>query len=351
MLRRWKDKKEEPTLQKTRSIRLTESAIMLAFATVLSLVKIVDLPYGGSITACSMLPVILIAYRYGTAWGLFTATAFSLLQLVTGMNSVMYGTSAGAVAVIILADYVVAFAVLGLGGVFRKAIPSQSGALAAGTLLVCVLRYICHVISGVTVWRDISIPAADSLLYSIGYNATYMIPETLITLVGAVYLSRVLDFRSDNITRAQPQAKRPDLAILYCGLWKAAVAAALIWDIKEIFPRLQVAASGEFFVLGFLDVNWVSVGVATGVGIVLAVIFFQLARRVPADSLFSALPFVGVTLAAAAGGYLIHGEVLNAAAEPENAVFSWLIVAVIAVAVLAFMALVLWRYYGRQKKG
>ena len=47
-------------MQTRKSIRLTESAIMLAFATVLSLVKIVDLPYGGSITACSMLPILLI---------------------------------------------------------------------------------------------------------------------------------------------------------------------------------------------------------------------------------------------------------------------------------------------------
>ena len=77
-------------MQTRKSIRLTESAIMLAFATVLSLVKIVDLPYGGSITACSMLPILLIAYRYGTAWGLFTAAAFSLLQIVTGMSSFTY---------------------------------------------------------------------------------------------------------------------------------------------------------------------------------------------------------------------------------------------------------------------
>ena len=45
-------KEEDNPMQKNKSIRLTESAIMLAFATVLSLIKIVDLPYGGSITAC-----------------------------------------------------------------------------------------------------------------------------------------------------------------------------------------------------------------------------------------------------------------------------------------------------------
>ena len=53
---------------------------MLAFATVLSLIKIVDMPFGGSVTACSMLPILIIAYRYGTKWGLFTAFAASLLM-------------------------------------------------------------------------------------------------------------------------------------------------------------------------------------------------------------------------------------------------------------------------------
>ena len=54
------------------AVRLTESAVMIALATILSLFKLVDLPYGGSITLASMLPVLLIAYRYGTAWGLLT---------------------------------------------------------------------------------------------------------------------------------------------------------------------------------------------------------------------------------------------------------------------------------------
>lgn len=112
-------------MEKKRALRLTESAIMLAFATILSMVKLVDLPYGGSITAFSMLPILLIAYRYGTGWGLFTAFAHSLLQLLLGMNVLSYATSAGAAVAIILLDYVVAFLVLGLGGIFRRKLRSQ----------------------------------------------------------------------------------------------------------------------------------------------------------------------------------------------------------------------------------
>ena len=43
--------------------------------------KIVDMPFGGSVTACSMLPILIIAYRYGTKWGLFTAFAAVMLHL------------------------------------------------------------------------------------------------------------------------------------------------------------------------------------------------------------------------------------------------------------------------------
>ena len=66
--------------------RLTESAIMLAIATVLSLVQFAG-PWvlGGSITFCSMLPVVMLTHRYGTRWGLLSAFTFSLLQLVLGL--------------------------------------------------------------------------------------------------------------------------------------------------------------------------------------------------------------------------------------------------------------------------
>ncbi len=291
-------------MEKKSALRLTESAIMLAFAVVLSMVKIVDLPYGGSVTAFSMLPILLIAYRYGTRWGMFTALAYSLLQLLLGLKNLTYATSAAAVVMIVLFDYVIAFVVLGLGGVFRGKLHSQGAALTAGTLLACVLRYICHVISGCTVWAGLSIPDSQALLYSLAYNATYMVPETLITIAGALYLSRVLDFGSETITRTAPQAKAPDLAVLYSGIAKAALTVAAVLDVAHIFSLLQNAETGEFDITGLANANWVMLLIATVAGIALFVLFRALAAHVPADStvtltgLFRALPFVGVAAAA-----------------------------------------------------
>ena len=365
-------------MQKNKSIRLTESAIMLAFATVLSLIKIVDLPYGGSITACSMLPILIIAYRYGTSWGLFTAAAFSLLQLVTGMNSLSYVTSAPAIAAVILLDYIIAFMVLGLGGIFRGRVKNQSTALMLSGLLACVLRYACHTIAGCTVWAGLSIPDSQALLYSLAYNATYMVPETIILILGAVYVGRVLDFRSENITRIQVQEKKPDLAVFFSGIAKAALVVAAAWDVVAIAPSLQNAETGDFDITGITAVNWLSVGVVTAVGIILAVVFFLLCKRVPADSktslkgLFTAIPFAGVALAAMGSGFFVRnaldtiasktekyiGELTAGELSAEEAVQSitaastnnWLQILVIVLAIIALLVLVTWRYFANKKQ-
>ena len=71
--------------QSFRTKRLTESALMIALSTILSFIVLFRLPFGGSITPCCMLPVILIAYRYGTKWGLCTCFAFSLIQGIQGI--------------------------------------------------------------------------------------------------------------------------------------------------------------------------------------------------------------------------------------------------------------------------
>ena len=291
-------------MEKKRALRLTESAIMLAFATILGMLKIVDLPYGGSITAFSMLPIVLIAYRYGTAWGSFTALAFSLLQLLTGLKNLTYATSVWAVVMILLFDYIVAFTVLGLAGVFRGKLGSQGAELAAGSVLACALRYLCHVVAGCTVWAGLSIPDTQALFYSLAYNATYMVPETLTTVIGAVYLAKVLDFRSESITRSAPQAKAPDLALLWSGIGKAALVVAAVFDIQHIAVLLQNPETGDFDITGIAQANWLLLAVVTVAGVALFLLFSWLASRVPADTtvklkgFFHALPFIGVAAAA-----------------------------------------------------
>ncbi len=255
-------------------IRLVESGLLLALAAVLSIVKLLDLPYGGSITACSMLPVILIAYRHGVRYGIFAATAYALIQLLLGTSTLSYFTSPLSIVAVIVLDYLVAFAVLGLGGVFRHNRP-QGQALVLGVLLTGALRYLCHVIAGCTVWAGLSIPDSAALVYSLAYNATYMLPEVLVTALGAWYLSRAVDLRGERPARVAADTRGSVWSLISAG----AVAVTAVADIVMIFRHLQDAESGDFIITGLANVDWVTVAIVTTVGAVVAAVTALIGRQ------------------------------------------------------------------------
>ena len=122
---------------KTR--RLTESALMIALAAVLAMVKVLDLPQGGSITAASMVPIIFVALRYGTRWGVFSALVFSVIQMIQGFYPPPTQTLFWFVLVVLL-DYVVAFGVLGLAPLFAKRFRNRVTGACVATVIVCLLR-------------------------------------------------------------------------------------------------------------------------------------------------------------------------------------------------------------------
>lgn len=193
-------------MEKTKSTinttqRLTETALMIALATVLAAFPIVELPMGGSVTVCSMLPIIILSYRYGTKWGLTSGLIHGIIQMMFGLNNFSYVASIGAYFVVAFADYLFAFGFLGLGGVFKKIMKNQSLTLATGTVLVSALRFLCHFLSGVTVWADYADGWKSVWHYSFAYNGSYMLVECIVTAVVAVLLSLVLDFDSKTLIR------------------------------------------------------------------------------------------------------------------------------------------------------
>lgn len=251
-----------------RVLRLTEGAVMLALATVLSLIKLIDLPYGGSVTAASAVPLVLLAFRHGVGFGTFAGLAYGLLQLAFS-SSLSYVTGFWSVAAVLVLDFIVAFAAVGLGGVFRR-VKNQPMALACGAVLYGVVRYALHVISGATVWAGISIPTAAALIYSFGYNATYMIPETIIAAAGAYFLGSVLDFRSDVPSRRVMERSRG--AGWLTALTVGAPVAAVVYDVAVIFPHVQDPETGEFTFAALSNVNWTAVCIVTGIGVLVAVV-------------------------------------------------------------------------------
>ena len=244
---------------------------------------------------------------------------------------------------------VAAFTVLGLGGIFKNAFKSQAAGLTTGTIFVCLLRYMSHVIVGFTVWRDISIPAADALIYSFVYNATYMLPETIITVVGGITLSRMLDIRGEAITRAAIKKKMPDLAVLFSGLAKTLLAIAGAADVALVFSKLQNAETGKFDITQITEVSWpVFAGISVA-AVLLSAVFLVQAKRVPADSgvelkwLFRSLPAAAVIAAAAADAVYIFYNLKQGNADMESVIK-------MAAATLAVLAALIWTIRRRKNR-
>lgn len=270
---------QSKTIGRTR--KLVECAILIAIASVLSIIKIIEMPYGGSVTIASMLPIIIIAYKYGAGWGLSSGLIFAVIQQLMGLKNLSYGTSWQAVVAIILLDYIIAFTVAGLGGVFRKKIKNQNTALVMGIILVSLLRYICHVISGATVWAGLSIPTNAALIYSLGYNATYMLPEMIVLIVVGYYLSNMIDLSENGDFKPRNADEQKGLVSLPFNIAGGlAITAGLIYDTVAVFSQIQNAETGDFDVTLLANVSWIYVAIVSAGAAAVAAIFFIIGKKV-----------------------------------------------------------------------
>ena len=169
---------------------LVEAGVMIALAMLLSLIKLYQLPQSGSITPASMLPILFFAVRWGVRPGLSAGFAYGLLQfLVSSMYpSPLFEDPFLALGSVIVLDYLLAFGVLGLAGLFK----GRRFSLPLGVLTGGFLRFIVHYISGVILWSSFAgdVPA---WLYSLIYNGSFMGVEIAICMVAALALMKPLD--------------------------------------------------------------------------------------------------------------------------------------------------------------
>ena len=182
--------------KKQKNRRLTESALMLALATILAEFAVFEFPFGGSVTLFSQVPVILISYRYGVKWGAATGLVMSVIQLIFGIKNFSYISGITAFLILALCDYLIAFTALGLGGMFKNKIKNDVLAISLGGVVVTVIRFICHFISGATIWGGYAEEGQSVLEYSFFYNISYMLPELVITVIGLIVISGVFDLNS-----------------------------------------------------------------------------------------------------------------------------------------------------------
>ncbi len=148
------------------------SAMAIALATILSNLKVIQMPMGGSVTLLSMLFVALIGYWYGPAVGIMAAIAYGLLQMIIDPYILSLPQ--------MLVDYPLAFGALGLSGFFSK---SKNG-LIKGYILGVLGRYAFAVLSGVIffgAYAPENFP--NPLVYSLAYNGGYLAAEAAITII------------------------------------------------------------------------------------------------------------------------------------------------------------------------
>ncbi len=150
---------------------LSTAAMCLALGFLLSFIKVWTMPQGGSITPASMLPVMLFAYIYGTPKGLIVGLAYALLQSLQDFYVVHWAQ--------FLLDYIVAFTLLGLAGLFKKSI-------IPGMAIAGVLRFVTHTISGVVFFAEYAGVGQNVWAYSAGYNSFALIDLAICLVITAL---------------------------------------------------------------------------------------------------------------------------------------------------------------------
>ena len=154
--------------------------MFVALATILSNIKIFEMPQGGSVTLGSMVPILWLALRRGPAVGIFAATVYGVVQFALGPYIVHPAQ--------VILDYPLAFGLLGIAGFFQKR-------PFVGVTLASLGRFGAHFVSGILFWSIYVPPGMSPVVYSAVYNGGYMLVEFVIS-VYVIYLlraSNVLD--------------------------------------------------------------------------------------------------------------------------------------------------------------
>lgn len=156
---------------------LCEGAIMIALAQVLSYVKLYELPQGGSISP-GLIPIFLYCVRWGFGPSMLVSTAYAVLQLLLD-GAYAWGWQS------IVGDYLVAFALLGLGGLCWK----LPGGIYWGSLVATLGRFLGNYVTGATVWAEympeefFGMTMTTPWIYSALYNGFYAVCNLLLACV------------------------------------------------------------------------------------------------------------------------------------------------------------------------
>lgn len=159
---------------------LVEGALCVALSVVLSYFKLFSMPQGGSITL-EMAPLLFVAYKHGGKWGIMAGSISGLLQMLFG-GYIVHPVQA-------ILDYPLAFACMGMAGMFGRHI-------VAGTIAAGLGRLFCHILSGVIFFSSYAPAGQSPWVYATVYNASFMTPTLILASVTALMIWKKLPNRA-----------------------------------------------------------------------------------------------------------------------------------------------------------
>jgi len=161
------------------SRQISETGLLIAIAVIIELVFRVlpRQPQGGSIDV-TMLPLFIIAYRFGLKNGIIAGIVFGIINFLMSGLVLHWGS--------IFFDYILAFGVLGLAALFFKMNKDSVVLFGTGIVVAGILRFLLHYLSGIIFFGQYAPEGTPVALYSFTYNITYMGPSILLTLIVGV---------------------------------------------------------------------------------------------------------------------------------------------------------------------
>ncbi len=185
---------QEKSLSKRREYirKMVECALLVAVAVAIDLIPFPKWPQGGSVSLC-MIPIVFCSYRNGAKWGLAAGFVLSCVQMIMGFY-VPPANTVWAIILCVLLDYVIAFTALGSADIFAKlcgrfrTVGYAVGAVAAG-----IIRFLCSFLSGIVLWDSYTPEGMSVWWYSLTYNGSYMLPNTVIAAVAVTLLCGLID--------------------------------------------------------------------------------------------------------------------------------------------------------------
>ncbi len=163
---------------------ISYAGICIAMSFALSYMRLVRMPQGGSITPASILPLMIFAYAFGIKKGVFVGFTYGLLQAFQSTDSILHPAQ-------FLLDFPIAYACVGFAGVFAHVKPLNKypqAQIALGGIVAGISRFIMHFLSGVFAFGVFAPAGTPIVLYSLGYQAGYVLPDIAIAIAVSVFV-------------------------------------------------------------------------------------------------------------------------------------------------------------------